>query len=200
MFPRAARVFLEKAAETPKYRDIRARVDSCGGSLIFRLHFDTATERKPEIQQLRMANRVAMMALARSLGVPVPKVLRYDCTQDNPIGWHFIAFEEPDGSEINIWTDLNDEERLKLIDEFADIEARLLSFELPGFGAIYFSRDLPLGCPSFPIPDRDDLKGLCVGPYCTRMWSFQGHEPRDGGPCKSAYSAATVHSAHWHSH
>ncbi|KAB2573719.1 Altered inheritance of mitochondria protein 9 [Lasiodiplodia theobromae] len=140
-----------------------------------------------------------MMALARSLGVPVPKVLRYDCTQDNPIGWPFIAFEEPDGSEINIWTDLNDEERLKLIDEFADIEARLLSFELPGFGAIYFSRDLPLGCPSFPIPDRDDLKGLCVGPYCTRMWSFQGHEPRDGGPSgpNHLHAALINVTEHW---
>lgn len=103
MFSRAARVFLEKAAETSRYRDIRARVmNSRSRSLIFRLHFDTATEGKPEIQQLRIANRVAMMALARSLGVPVPKVLRYDCTQDNPIGWPFIAFEEPDGSEINI--------------------------------------------------------------------------------------------------
>ncbi|KAF9628931.1 hypothetical protein BFW01_g10134 [Lasiodiplodia theobromae] len=123
-----------------------------------------------------------MMALARSLGVPVPKVLKYNCTRENPIGWPFIAFEEPDGSEINIWTDLNDDERLKLADEVADIEARFLSFELLGFGAIYFSRDLPVGCPSFPIPNRGDLKGLCVGPFCTRMWRFHGHEPQGGGP------------------
>ncbi|KAL1641105.1 hypothetical protein SLS58_006379 [Diplodia intermedia] len=96
------------------------------------------------------------MDLARSLGAPVPKVLRYHCTQDNAVGQPFIAFRDPGGSVIsNVWMDIDDRERLKLGRVAADVLAKLSAVEFPAYGNIYYTRDLPDDCKSYPIPDRD---------------------------------------------
>ncbi|KKY13799.1 putative phosphotransferase enzyme family protein [Diplodia seriata] len=111
------------------------------------------------------------MDLARSLGAPVPKVLRYNCTHYNAVGQPFIAFSDPGGSAIsNLWMDIDDRERLKLGDVAADLLAKLSAVEFPAYGNIYYTRDLPEDCKSYPIPDRGELKGLCVGPFCAPQY------------------------------
>ncbi|KAL1624829.1 hypothetical protein SLS54_003551 [Diplodia seriata] len=96
------------------------------------------------------------MDLARSLGAPVPKVLRYHCTHDNAVGQPFIAFSDPGGSAIsNLWMDIDDRERLKLGDVAADLLAKLSAVEFPAYGNIYYTRDLPENCKFYPILDRD---------------------------------------------
>lgn len=171
--PSGGHIYIDKIGETKASRSIRVQMDGVL-SIILRSSFDTIggpDERVTSRSRLRVASEVAIIDLVRSYGVPAPKIVDYSCTADNPLGHAYIAFEQPTGSGISrFWMDLDDSERLKLVDELVDIEKLLWSIELPAFGSLYYSHDLPEHFHAHRVPDHGEARGLCIGPDFRTKW------------------------------
>lgn len=161
--PSDGHIYIDKFGENKASRSIRVQMDGVH-SIILRNSFDTMggpDERDTSRSRLRVASEVATTDLVRSYGIPAPKIVEYSCTADNPLGHAYIAFEQPTGSAISrFWMDLDDSERLKLVDELVDIEKLLWSIELPAFGSLYYSHDLPEHFHAHRVPDHGEARGL----------------------------------------
>ncbi|KAF2086877.1 kinase-like protein [Saccharata proteae CBS 121410] len=116
-------------------------------------------------KRLAVASEVATMDLVRSHGIPVPKIYSYSHSSDNPVGAEYIIMEKVRGKPAGeIWYDLSENERLKLLSQVVDIEARLFAIDLPASGSIYYLRDLPDKASGIPIPGKDHSEQFCLGP------------------------------------
>ena len=75
------------------------------------------------------ASEVATMELARTvLNLPVPRVLAWSATDQNPVQAEYIIMEEASGSQLHeVWQDLSLRRKCDIIREFVDIERKLLS-------------------------------------------------------------------------
>lgn len=82
------------------------------------------------------------------------------------------------------WFDLSDEQRLKVLHDFVQLEAKLFALHLPASGSIYFAHDLPQGTSNVKIPGSEGR--LCVGPYAALHWWWgeRGGLDVDLGPRK----------------
>lgn len=167
--PSDGHIYIDKFGENKAPRSIRVQMDGVL-SIILRSSFDTIGdpyERDTSRSRLRVASEVATTDLVRSYGIPAPKIVDYSCTADNPLGHAYIAFEQPTGSAISrFWMDLDDSERLKLV----DIEKLLWSIELPAFGSLYYSHDLLEHFHAHRVPDHGEIRGLCIGSDCRTKW------------------------------
>jgi len=78
---------------------------------------------------LTTASEVATMEFARSiLNIPVPQVLAWSATDQNPVQAEYIIMEEAKGSQLHeVWQDLSLRSKSDIIREFVDIERKLLS-------------------------------------------------------------------------
>ncbi|CAN9468956.1 unnamed protein product [Alternaria alternata] len=79
--------------------------------------------------KLTTASEVATMEFARTiLNIPVPRVLAWSATDQNPVQAEYIIMEEASGSQLHeVWQDLPLRKKSDIIREFVDIERRLLS-------------------------------------------------------------------------
>lgn len=90
-----------------------------------------------------VANEVATMTLVRSYGVPVPKILAYSATHSNAVGTEYIIMEKARGKEIgDVWYELSEKERMKVVVQVARVESVLSSIPLPACQSVYFKNDL----------------------------------------------------------
>lgn len=78
---------------------------------------------------LTTASEVATMEFARTiLNIPVPQVLAWSATDQNPVQSEYIIMEEARGSQLHeVWQDLPLRKKSNIIREFVDIERKLLS-------------------------------------------------------------------------
>jgi hypothetical protein len=78
---------------------------------------------------LTTASEVATMEFARTiLNIPVPRVLAWSATDQNPVQAEYIIMEEASGSQIHeVWQDPSLRRKTEIIREFVDVERRLLS-------------------------------------------------------------------------
>jgi hypothetical protein len=78
---------------------------------------------------LTTASEVATMEFARTmLGIPVPKVIAWSDTDQNPVQAEYIIMEEARGSQLHeVWQDLPLPKKVDIIREFVDLERKLLS-------------------------------------------------------------------------
>ncbi|OJD29107.1 phosphotransferase enzyme family protein [Diplodia corticola] len=152
-----------KLGDTTRYRELRADAGlPSSPRIIFRLYFRNADDQ----YKMSVASQVATMHLARLQGIPAPEVLMHHCTKDNVVGQPFIAFQEPEGSVVrNLWMDLDDQERLSLVDKIAHLDAKLFATNLPAFGNVYHAEDQAAAA-AHPIPGTE----LCVGPFCSSRY------------------------------
>jgi hypothetical protein len=76
-----------------------------------------------------MASEVATMEFAWTiLNIPVPRVLAWSATDQNPVQAEYIIIEEASGIQLHeVWEDLPLRKKSDIIREFVDIERRLLS-------------------------------------------------------------------------
>ena len=144
-----------------------------------------------------VASEIATMALIRSYGVPVPKVLGYSATHNNAVGAEYIIMEKASGREIgDVWYELSEKARMKVVVEVARVESVLFSIPLPAYGSIYFRSDLQNGMEATDVT-LGDVTGnsehasktadqICIGPDVAQSWWFEKRSsmnvPR--GPCK----------------
>ncbi|KAF7589600.1 hypothetical protein BBP40_004060 [Aspergillus hancockii] len=113
------------------------------------------------------ASEVATMNFLRViLGHPVPKVLAYSISSDNPVGAEYIIMERVHGESLSSkWLALKAEEVKNIMKQLADIEQKLFSFRFPGYGSLYHARDIE-GQTRIPIGVED----FCIGPVAARQF------------------------------
>lgn len=134
-----------------------------GSSILARLPYPSTLPRR-----LAVASEVATLAFVRGHGIPVPRVLGYS-TDVNPVGAEYILMEKLPGRPIGeAWFDLSEKDRLKILLEIVNLEAKLFTINLPASGSIYYAHDLPQDTPRIPILGSED--GLCIGPYASLRW------------------------------
>lgn len=136
-----------------------------------------------EPRQMAVASEVATLALLRAHGLPVPRVLAYSTDARNPVGTEYIIMEKIPGSPLgNTWFDLSEKQRLKVLLQIVQLEAKFHAIEFPGCGSVYYARDLPPNSPRIAISDSD----FCIGPDVALKWWFAERAalPINRGPCK----------------
>ena len=142
-------------------------------------------------RRLAVASEVATLNFVRAQGIPAPTVLGYSIG-DNAVGSEYILMEKLPGTPLGAsWYSLTETERLTILYQIIDMEAKLFAANLPANESIYFAFDLPTGVPKVDIPDSVD--GLCVGPYAAFSWWFgERHNlDIDRGP-REYYAASTL--------
>jgi hypothetical protein len=140
-----------------------------------------------------------VVKFVRSYGVPVPKVLAYSATSNNAVGAEYIIMEKVNGRDLgDIWYDLSEKERMKVVVQVARAESVLFSISLPACGSIYYRHDLGDGTEAVNIvagesadESADESAGgsagqLCIGPDVAQKWWYDKRDrllvPR--GPCE----------------
>lgn len=75
------------------------------------------------------ASEVATMEFARTiLDLPVPKVLAWNATDENPVETEYIIMEEAKGSQLHeVWQNLELRAKRDIIHEIVDAEKKMLS-------------------------------------------------------------------------
>lgn len=83
------------------------------------------------------------------------------------------------------WFDLSEQQRLRVLHDIAQLEAKLFSIQIPAGGSIYYTRDLDQRIPKVDIPGSGGQ--YCVGSYTGLRWWFdrRGDLELDRGPRKS---------------
>ena len=138
-----------------------------------------------------VASEVATMDLVRSYGVPVPKVLDYSATSNNAVGAEYIIMEKVNGRDLgDIWYELSEKERIKVVAQVARLESVLFSISLPGCGSVYYKRDLKNGTEAVNIIAGEgaveSAGQLCIGPDVAQKWWSDKRDQLSvsRGPCK----------------
>jgi hypothetical protein len=87
---------------------------------------------------LTTSSEVATMGFVRDiLNIPVPKVLAWSATDQNPVQAEYIIMEEARGSQLHeVWKDLPLRKKVNIIREFVEIERKLLSVSLVKYGPV----------------------------------------------------------------
>lgn len=148
-----------------------------GSSILARLPYPSTLPRR-----LSVASEVATLAFIRAHDIPAPRVLGYSI-DGNAVGTEYILMEKLPGKAIgDAWFDFTEQERLKILHEIVQLEAKLFAISLPASGSIYYSRDLSSGTPRIGIPGYDNE--FCIGPYAALRWWFseRGDLDIDRGP------------------
>ncbi|EER39391.1 phosphotransferase enzyme family protein [Histoplasma capsulatum H143] len=150
------------------------------------------------------ASEVATMELV-FLQIPVPKVLAWSASSDNPVGSEYIIMEEAKGKQLtHLWEQMDLEEKKRIIDDIVTIEQKLLSFSFSFLGSLYFTCDSFPGCEAaevlgdVPTTIKEDIKRrFVIGPTAIReFWEKERSLLTiDRGPWKSAkeYVEAIAH-------
>ncbi|OJJ67770.1 hypothetical protein ASPBRDRAFT_199991 [Aspergillus brasiliensis CBS 101740] len=136
-------------------------------------------------KHLAVASEVATLGLLRNHGLPVPRVYAYSTDAKNPVGSEYIIMEKLPGRPLgDRWFELSDRERLKVLLQLVQLEAKLLAINLPASGSLYYTTDLPSDSTRIVIPGSD----ICIGPNVALKWWFAERSSLriDRGPYKDA--------------
>ncbi|KAJ5589614.1 hypothetical protein N7537_012292 [Penicillium hordei] len=120
------------------------------------------------------ASKVATMNFLRSiLKLPVPEVLAYSASSDNPIGAEYILMERVKGESLSSrWLSLTTDETKDIMTQIADIERKIFDFHFPTYGSLYHKKDLN-GETQVPI-----VEDFYIGPMSARQF-WHGLSPKD---------------------
>ncbi|EXJ82365.1 hypothetical protein A1O3_06178 [Capronia epimyces CBS 606.96] len=154
-----------------------------GSEVLARLPYPST---KPN--RFAIASEVATLDLVRANGVPVPKVLGYSTDTDNPVGTEFMIMEKLPGRPVgDMWFELSEHQRLKLISGVVQTEVKLFKTDLPAYGSVYYERDLPADVPRTVITPSSGNEGLCIGPHVGLRWWYKERDSIrvDRGPHSS---------------
>jgi aminoglycoside phosphotransferase (APT) family kinase protein len=90
------------------------------------------------------ASEVATMNFLRSvLKIPVPEVLAYLTSSDNPVRVAYILMERVKGESLTSrWLSLTTDEIKDIMTQIADIERKIFDFHFPAYRCLYHKKDL----------------------------------------------------------
>ena len=154
---------------------------SDGKCVLARLPYPTTMPR-----YYTVASEAATLDFLRGHGIRTPEVYVY-CSRageggdGNPVGAEYIIMEKLDGIPLGeVWYTMTPDEQFKVMRQVVELEARIMGFDLPAFGSIYYQKDLPT---ERNVP----LEGaFCIGPMAHWSWWNGGRSNLniDRGPCK----------------
>ncbi|RDW58557.1 Altered inheritance of mitochondria protein [Aspergillus mulundensis] len=136
------------------------------------------------------ASEVATMDFLRTvLKLPVPKVLGYSATSDNPVGAEYILMERVEGESLSSrWLSLTTDEVKDITTQIANMEKRIFNFHFPAYGSLYYKKDLN---GEAQVSTMDDF---VIGPVSARQF-WHGERSKteiDRGPWLSSVDAVTA--------
>ncbi|KAJ4376327.1 Phosphotransferase enzyme [Neocucurbitaria cava] len=146
-------------------------------------------------RSLTTESEVATMEFARAiLNIPVPKVLAWCATDQNPVQAEYIIMEEARGSQLHeVWQDLPLRKKTNIIREFVDVERKLLWVAFDKLGSLYFKDSGIEGCEPVIVTDgpQDVIRHIesrfCIGPITRReFWEKQRSDMQYHGPWTSS--------------
>src|SRR5258708_9947630 len=122
-------------------------------------------------------------------GTPVPRVLAWEASSDNPVGSEYIIMEKCPGNDLS---ELMDEAARsdKVVPGLAKLQRDLASIKFSQFGSLYYKEDVdeelqarPLYAPG--IPEDECSQRFRIGPSVERLFYRGGHAGLriDRGPC-----------------
>lgn len=120
---------------------------------------------------LATSSEVATMDLVRRHNVPTPLVYAYSADANNPVGSEYMVMQRVPGRSLtDIWYELCDRERVKILGKIVDQEAKLFNIPLPAYGSIYKPSDLPNSVGHAKV--EADAGQFCVGPDVSLEYWF----------------------------
>jgi hypothetical protein len=88
-----------------------------------------------ELQNHIMRSEVATLEFLGETKIPAPKVFDFSLDEANPVGVRYIFMEKLPGRSLS-WSDATREQRLKVIDQLADIYIELHAHPFPIMGSL----------------------------------------------------------------
>jgi hypothetical protein len=124
------------------------------------------------------------------MGTPVPKVLAWSSTAENPVGAEYILMEKVNGVQLDeIWERLAVEVKLKVVKKIATYQEAWTSTCFSQYGGLYYKQDLPSSTPGLEYIDKEGRRivndRFAIGPSSSRQNSDDGRidVEFDRGPC-----------------
>ncbi|KAK2734458.1 hypothetical protein FQN57_001693 [Myotisia sp. PD_48] len=116
-------------------------------------------------------SEVAVLEFVRSsTSIPAPKVLAWNSDPKNPVGAEYIIQEKAAGKQLfDVWGEMNEPTKFKLIRNLCQLEAELAKIKLPAFGNLYFRGRNPGSAQALDASIDPESK-FCVGPGFDEMW------------------------------
>ncbi|KAI1980122.1 hypothetical protein LOZ51_000497 [Ophidiomyces ophidiicola] len=117
------------------------------------------------------ASEVATLELVRtSTSIPAPGVLAWNSDPNNPVGAEYIIQEKSAGRQLcDVWGDINEPTKFRLIRNLSRLEGELVSIKLPAYGNLYFRGQSPGNSQSLDGSVDQESK-FCVGPSFDDKW------------------------------
>ncbi|KAJ5240134.1 kinase-like domain-containing protein [Penicillium chermesinum] len=135
------------------------------------------------------ASEVATMDFLRVvLKLPVPEVLGYSTTSDNPVGAEYILMERVEGESLSSrWLSLTTDEVKDIMKQIAEMERKIFDFYFPAYGSLYYKKDLDR---ETQIPVTEDF---VIGPVSARQFWYNERSKMDidRGPWLSPTDSVT---------
>lgn len=127
------------------------------------------------------------------LHTPVPKVLSWDSSKNNPVGAEYIIMEKAPGVQLDqIWNQLDIGEMWKVTQSIAKYQALWAEVSFAQFGSLYYKQDLASAQSLVCYHSNGDAREVvtnekfAVGPSTSRQTADDGRlgVDFDIGPCK----------------
>ena len=138
-------------------------------------------------KRFAVASEVATLNLIRSKEIAVPKVLAYSVDSENAVGSECIIMEKVSEKPIgDMWYELTEKQRVKVILGIVKLEAKILDINLPAYGSIYHPNDLPPDMRRVSLGPQTYGQDFCVGPDAALKWWYKERSILDveRGPCR----------------
>ncbi|KAJ5145723.1 uncharacterized protein N7515_000287 [Penicillium bovifimosum] len=103
----------------------------------------SVTSPPPALQEFILRSEVATLEFLRKTNIPTPEVFDF-CDETNPVGVRYIIMEKLPGKSL-CWSDTTQEQRMKVIEQLADIYIELRAHPFPMMGSLDVGSELAIG-------------------------------------------------------
>jgi hypothetical protein len=161
-----------------------------GKEVVVRMPFKNAGPRTLLIQ-----SEVATMDFLRTkLGFPIPKVLAWNASPNNPVGCEYMIMEQCSGEMLANRVDSPSQVSM-FAAEIAKMQTRLASIKFSQYGSIYYKENVSPKLQARPLyakgePEDECSKRFRIGLSVDRRFyrSERAHMQIDRGPCKMPFT------------
>jgi hypothetical protein len=161
-----------------------------GKEVVVRMPFKNAGPRTLLVQ-----SEVATMDFLRTkLGFPIPRVLAWNASPDNPVGCEYMIMEQCSGEMLANRVD-SPSQISKFVAKIAKIQTRLASIKFSQYGSIYYKDNVSPELQARPLYAKGEPEDKCserfrIGLSVDRRFyrSERAHMQIDRGPCKMPFT------------
>ncbi|EAW11778.1 uncharacterized protein ACLA_094800 [Aspergillus clavatus NRRL 1] len=147
------------------------------------------------------ASEVATMDFLRNvMKIPIPNVLSWGSTSENPVGAEYILMENVRGVQLSkLWDQLEVDVKFEVLRNIAFYQEKWLDTSFSRYGSLYYKNDVGLSTPSVKYTDKTGVTTVddrfTIGPSVSRQNNDDGRLKMDfdRGPWTTAaeYERAT---------